>query len=318
MQTKDEFEFPDEVEAKKAASGQDKKDEEFEIEVLDDTPVEDQGRKPLDREVADPDDAELETYSEKVQKRIKDITHAKHDERRQKEKVEREKAELERMAQQLLKENQQLRGYVDTGSKQFVEQAQTLAETKVEKAKRALKEAQDSFDTEAIVAAQDALFDAKIEASEAKKFRPTSLQTQQDEVKPELSKPAAIKPDEKTLRWQARNQWFEADGFEEYTSFARGLHNKLARSGVEPGSDEYFEQIDARMKATFPEVFGTVERQQTKESSKKPTSVVAPATRSTGVKKIQLTATQVALAQRFGLTPQQYAAQVAKLENSND
>jgi hypothetical protein len=88
-------------------------------------------------------------------------------------------------------------------------------------------------------------------------------------------------------------------------------------SGTDPRSNEYFEQIDARVKSKFPEVFGEVDKPSHGESSRKPTSVVAPATRSSGAKKVQLTTTQLALAKKFGLTPQQYAAQVAKLENQN-
>jgi hypothetical protein len=126
-----------------------------------------------------------------------------------------------------------------------------------------------------------------------------------------------VQPDEKTLRWQAKNQWFGANGFEEVTSFALGLHQKLVNNGVDPRSSEYFEQIDARVKSTFPEVFGGTEDRRSSDSPKRPTSVVAPAARSSGAKKIQLTQTQVALAKKYGLTPQQYAAEVAKLERNN-
>lgn len=315
MAVKDEFEFPDEKEAKAVAVGAGK-DDDFEIEVLDDTPAQDKGRRPLDKEVTDPDEAELESYSEKVQGRIKELTHARHDERRAKETIEREKAELERAAKQLLDENRQLRAVVDNGSKQYVEQALTIADSAVEKAKRKLFEAQEAFDNEAIVAAQEELFDAKIRAAEAKKFRPTSLQEQEEVVQTQQQVPNTPRPDTKTLRWQAKNQWFGDPEYDEITSFAMGLHNKLVRSGVDPTSDGYFEQIDARLKTTFPEMFGgNVERQQSQSTSKRPASVVAPAARSSGARKIQLTATQVALASKLGLTPQQYAVQVAKLEN---
>jgi hypothetical protein len=128
--------------------------------------------------------------------------------------------------------------------------------------------------------------------------------------------PERVQPDEKTLRWQAKNQWFGSNGFEEVTSFALGLHQKLVNSGTDPRSDEYFEQINARVKSKFPEVFGDTEDTSSNgASSRKPASVVAPATRSSGAKKVQLTTTQLALAKKFGLTPQQYAVQVAKLEN---
>jgi hypothetical protein len=81
-------------------------------------------------------------------------------------------------------------------------------------------------------------------------------------------------------------------------------------SGLDPRSDEYFEQIDARVRSKFPEVFGNSKV----ETRKRPASVVAPATRSSGVRKVQLTKSALALAKKFGMTPQQYAAQAAKLE----
>jgi hypothetical protein len=126
---------------------------------------------------------------------------------------------------------------------------------------------------------------------------------------------------EKALRWQAKNQWYGQPGFEEYTSYALGLHHKLVNSGVDPRTDQYFEQINARMHKTFPELFGgngdNDHSRNGQESSKRPSTVVAPASRSSGTKKIQLTPRQIALAKKYGLTPQQYAAEVAKLEVSN-
>ena len=107
MDPKDEFKFPDEIEDKEIEIEVD--GGEVEIEVVDDTPEKDRGRKPLDKEVEDPTDEEIETYSDKVQRRIKDLTHARHDERRAKEALQREKQELERFAQQMLEENKKLK-----------------------------------------------------------------------------------------------------------------------------------------------------------------------------------------------------------------
>jgi hypothetical protein len=126
-----------------------------------------------------------------------------------------------------------------------------------------------------------------------------------------------VQPDEKSLRWQARNQWFGSPGFEEVTSYALGLHQKLVNGGIDPRNDEYFEQIDARMKSKFPEVFGVTEDRPRTTEAKKPSTVVAPAGRSTGVKKVQLTPTQAALVKKFNLDPKKYYAEVQKLENQN-
>ena len=316
----EQYKFPDELDDEKTAqvnvSVED--DGDVEVEVIDDTPIQDRGRKPLEREVEDPTDDEIENYSDKVKGRIKELTHARHDERRAKEATMREKQELERLAQQLIDENKKLKQYVSTGSEQYGTMAKTAAEAELEKARRQYKDAQEAFDTDAIIAAQEALTDAKWKLEQAKSFRPPPLQTEDYDVQTRQSAPEQAQPDEKTLRWQAKNQWFGSNGFEEVTSFALGLHQKLVNNGVDPRSDEYFEQIDARVKSKFPEVFGGAEdKPRSADSPRRPAAVAAPATRSSGAKKVQLTQTQVALAKKFGLTPQQYAAQVAKLENQN-
>ena len=311
------YKFPDEIEDNSVDvtidSGSD-----IEIEVVDDTPAQDRGRKPLDRDVADPTDEEIESYSDNVKKRIKDLTHARHDERRAKESLMREKEELERLAQHMMAENNKLKQTVNTGNEQYVASVRQIVDSEVDKARRALKEAQESFDNEAIAAASEALMDAKMRAENVKNYRPTPLQVEETVVQTRQQQDRTPQVDEKTLRWQAKNQWFGADGFEEHTSFALGLHQKLVNSGLDPRSDEYFEKIDSRMKSTFPDVFGNEDRPtKSGDSSRRPASVVAPATRSTGARKVQLTQTQMALAKKYGLTPQQYAAEVAKLERSN-
>ena len=316
----EQYKFPDELDDEKTSqvnvSVED--DGDVEVEVVDDTPIQDRGRKPLDREVEDPTDDEIDTYSDKVKGRIKELTHARHDERRAKEATMREKQELERLAQQLIDENKKLKQYVATGSEQYGTMAKTAAEAELEKARRQYKDAQEAFDTDAIIAAQEALTDAKWKLEQAKSFRPPPLQTEEYDVQTRQSAPEQAQPDEKTLRWQAKNQWFGSNGFEEVTSFALGLHQKLVNNGVDPRSDDYFEQIDARVKSKFPEVFGgTEDKPRSGDSPRRPAAVAAPATRSSGAKKVQLTQTQVALAKKFGLTPQQYAAQVAKLESQN-
>jgi hypothetical protein len=185
----------------------------------------------------------------------------------------------------------------------------------MEMARRNYKAAQEAYDTDAIIAAQEAMTEAKMQLESAKSFRPSTLQVEDNPVQMQQTAPQQVQPDEKTLRWQAKNQWFGSNGFEEVTSFALGLHQKLVNSGVSPQSDEYFNAIDARMKKTFPEVFGEEPRSNAENSPRRSANVVASATRSSGTRKIQLTQTQVALAKKFGLTNQQYAEQLAKLEN---
>ena len=309
------YKFPDEIEDNAAPA--ESSDADVEIEIVDDTPEQDRGRKPLDREVKDPTDDEIENYSEGVKKRIKELTHARHDERRVKEATMREKQELERMAQHLLAENNKLKQYVNNGEQQYAATIQSATEAELNMARKKLKEAHEAFDTDAIIAAQEELADAKMRSTAAKNFRPTPLQIDSDVVQTQQQVPEQVQPDDKTLRWQAKNQWFGSPGYEELTSFSLGLHQKLVNSGIDPRSDEYFERIDARMKATFPDVFGGQGRPKSGDGSRKPSTVVASATRSTGAKRVQLSPTQVSLAKKFGLTPQQYAAELVKMEKSN-
>ena len=311
------YKFPDELDNDNV-DNKEAPDNEVEVEIVDDTPVKDRGREPLNREVADPTDDEISSYSDGVQKRIKELTHARHDERRAKEALQREKQELERLAQHMANENKKLKAYVQTGTEQYAESMKKVAENDLETAKRKYKEAYESADSDAMVAAQEAMTEAKMKTEAAKNFRAAPLQSGEVDVQTQQTQVPRQDLDDKTVRWQAKNRWFGADGYEEVTSFALGLHQKLVNSGVDPRSDDYFERIDARMKSTFPDIFGEAEdKPRPGDGSKRPTSVVAPATRSTGARKVQLTPTQVALAKKYGLTPQQYAAEVAKLEKSN-
>ena len=323
----DNYKFPDDDDGKKVVAQEDDSvviqadaEDDVEIEIVDDTPAKDRGRKPLDKEVADPTDDEIENYSDKVQTRIKELTHARHDERRMKESLLREKQETEKLLSYLAEENKKLKQTVNYGQEVFANSAKDAAEAQLQAARRQFKDAQESFDTDAIIEAQEALMEAKVRFDQAKNYRPTPLQDDEPVVQREPSQPAQVEPDEKTLRWQAKNQWYGQPGFEEYTSYALGLHHKLVNSGIDPRDDEYFAQINGRMQKTFPELFGgnaekTPEPSQVQsEAPKKPASVVAPASRSSGKKTIQLSTRQLALAKKYGLTPQQYAAEVAKLE----
>ena len=322
-----EFKFPDEIDgADDKNQDQDieikvqSEGDDLEIEIVDDTPEKDRGRRPLDREVSDPTDEELDTYTEGVKKRLKELTHARHDERRAKEALAREKAEQERLLLAMLEENKRLKQYVQTGTEQYKTMANQAAEAKLEKARRDLKAAQEAYDTDAIIAAQEALADATWEVKNAKNFAPPPLQEREEEVQTRYQEPQQARPDEKTLRWQAKNQWFGASGFEEVTSFALGLHQKLVANGVDPRSDEYFEQIDARVKSKFPEVFGGTEDEKPRSQgtpAKKPASVVAPASRSTGKRKVELTPSQAALIKKYNLDPQMYVKEILKLEAQN-
>jgi len=312
------YKFPDEMDSIDTKSVEiENESTEIEIEIVDDTPKEDRGKRPLDRPVQDPSDDELDSYTDSVKKRINELTHARHDERRAKEALVREKQELERITQHILDENKRLKQHVSTGEQTYSETIKAATHAELENAKRKYKEAYEAGDSDALLEAQEAMTDAKMRVEAAKNFRPTPLQQDDIDVQIRSSPPPRQEIDDKTLSWQAKNQWFGQPGYEELTSFSLGLHQKLVNSGVDPRSDDYFERIDARMKSTFPEVFGKDEKPKLVDGSKKPATVVASATRSSGARKVEMSPTQVALAKKFGLTPQQYAVELAKLEKQN-
>jgi hypothetical protein len=316
---KDEYKFPDEIDQTKA-SAQEDEDEEFVVEIEDDTPEEDRGKEPLPKDIVNSLEAPEEggEYPEEVIVKFKQYKKAWHDERREKEAAFREQEEALRIAQSILEENKRLKATLSSGEQEYIATVKAAAETEVEVAKRNYREAYDSGDAEKLVDAQQALMDASLKLDRTKNFKPT-LQEEETEVQlPQRSQPdnRTQAPDPKFADWQRRNSnWFQKD--EEMTDAAMGLHKKLYREyGPEYiGTDEYYERIDKTIRKRFPEAFNASEVEVQKPQKSKPSTVVASAKRSTAPKQIKLTATQAALAKKFKLTPEQYAREVLKLEN---
>jgi len=316
-----EFKFPDEIEAEKAvaeAGG----DEKFDIQIEDDTPEEDRGRKPLPKHVVDEiENEDLDDYSEKVKKRLSQMKKVWHDERRAKESAAREREEALRFAQTQMEENRQLKQRLSRGERAFISEASRSAENDLQTAKDRVRQAYESGDPEKIVEAQEALTNATMRKKEVERFRP-SLQEPEDGVqeKQQAQAPQVVSQpqiDPKARTWQEKNTWFGAD--EEMTALALGLHEKLVRSGVDPRSDDYYRRVDETMRKRFPEAFEeeptqTMEKEEKPAPRSKPANVVAPVTRATAPRQVRLTPTQVALAKRLGLSNEQYAKELMKLE----
>lgn len=316
----DDFKFPDEMENEtpevEAAA-----EPQVEIEVVDDRPEEDQkNAQPLpDEIVKDIDNDDLEQYSKEAKQRLLQMKKLINDERRAKEQALREQQEAIRVAQSLVEETKKLKGRLTEGEKVYVSNAKEGAERQLELARIAYKEAYDSGDSERVVEAQEKLTEAKFKLHEVESYRPqyeeSALQTSENEVKiPEQSQqPQRLDP--KTQAWLDKNSWYGVD--DDMSFLAMGIHRKLERNGVVTGSDEYWNAIDTEMRKRFPEKFAGENTPETKDSVKKPSTVVAPATRSTSPKKIRLTQTQLALAKKFKLSPEQYALELTKLESQN-
>ena len=287
---------------------------EVEIEIEDDTPEADRGRKasPPPEEVTN---EELENYSEKVKTRIKHFSKGYHDERRAKEEAQREREALEAYAKNLIAENNKLKGSVDQSHNTLIESAKKQVESELSMAKSQYRQAYESGEPDAILEAQTALNTAQIRLEKVNGLKPKQIQTLQPEETPVEQAPTAPQPqvqrDEKADSWRDDNPWFGSD--DEMTAFALGLHNKLTKDGVDPQSDTYYEKINSRMRQVFPDQFDDGIEDEPEGTKRKSSNVVAPASRSTGPKKIRLTQSQVAIAKKLGVPLETYAKQAAEL-----
>ena len=315
-QKEDDFEF--EVESEQLEN--EAEVEKPELEVEDDTPEEDRGHSPMPKEIVEELEAdELEDYSDKVKQRLKQMKKVWHDERREKERAMREQQEAIRLAQKALEENKRLKANLSKGEQTLVDTYKQAAELELANAKRAYKEAYDAGDSDMVLDAQEKLSSATYKLQQAQGFRPTPLQEDEVEVQTETKSVDVPAPDAKTAAWQEQNTWFGTD--QEMTALALGLHQKLEReNGAEfIGTDDYWQTVDNTMRRRFPDYFGDETTdgggKPVQRTEKKPATVVAPASRSRSSKKIVLKQSQLAVAKRLGLTPEQYAREFAKLEN---
>lgn len=311
----DDFEFPDEKEQKVEAAQED----EFEIEIEDDTPEVDRGRQPLPKNVVEElEKDELEEYSDNVKTKLKQLKKVWNDERREKEQALREQQEAIEFAKRMMEENKSLKGRISRGEQTFVDTYKTAAEMELDAAKRAYKDAYDMGDPERLVEAQQQLNDAQYKLRRASEYVP-ALQQEETVVQREPEVPAS-RPDPKMMAWQERNQWFGKDP--EMTSLALGLHQKLVSEYGQayPSTDEYWQKVDQTMRRRFPEAFSDSQEETpstNRQRTEKAATVVAPATRTTASKKVKLKQSTVNTIKKLGITPEAYIREMQKLEAKN-
>lgn len=320
----EEFKFPDEIKGKPVDTLAD--GGEISLEIEDDTPPDDKfAEPPLSKEeVEDLEKDNHENYSKRVKERIDKMKRAWHEERREKEAALREQQEAINLAKRVLEEHKKLKEAYSTGEKEYISTMQSAAEAELEVAKRAYRDAYDSGDPERIVEAQAKLTEASLKQDKAKNFKPAAPVEDESFEKVEQAYQQPTKPqvDPLTAKWLEKNTWYGPD--EEMTALALGTHTKLEKEFGKSyiGTEEYFKRIDQTMRKRFPENFSDEVEVETQAGGDKPSQraetksapVVAPATRSTAAKRIVLKASQVALAKKLGLTPEQYAREMQKLE----
>jgi hypothetical protein len=324
---KDDFKFPHEEEEKSKGKPVDTEDDSFEVEIEDDTPPEDRGRKPMKSQVEDVTEDELSEYDEKVQARIKKLGKGYHDERRAKEEALREREAAEKLTKQLWDQNRKLQEQVSLGSKAYIEQSKSSAEMEFDNAKKRFKEAVESGDYDAQTEAQVEISRATLNLDKVQNMRP--LQVEENDVQIQQRSTNQPSVTQKDQSWMQKNTWFGTDP--EMTASALGLHQKLAKEhGADfVGSDDYYKRVDATMRRRFPEYYDDAQSYEDDAPSKKasepayedepprratkPANVVAPASRSTPPNRVKLKASEAAIARRLGVPIELYAKQVAQL-----
>jgi hypothetical protein len=287
----------------------------LDIEIEDDTPEADRNRSPMPKELVDELEAdELEDYSDKVKTRLKQMKKVWHDERREKEQASRERQEALNVAQNMLEENRRLKKTLSEGEQTLVHSFKQSTEMEAAQARREYKQAYEAGDSDALVEAQEKLAKANYKLEQLNGYRP-SLQEEQPVVQQVQDSAPIPRPDRKTEAWQERNSWWGVDP--EMTASALGLHQKLEKQNGANyvGTDEYWNSIDNTMRRRFPEYFGdndTPTASPTRTS--RPATVVAPASRSTSSRKVVLKQSQLTIAKKLGVTPEQYAREFLKVE----
>jgi len=315
----DDFQLPDELDVKnkyKAST-----EDDFELEIEDDTPVEDRNRNALPKEmVKELEEDELESYSDGVKAKMIQMKKVWHDERREKEQALREREAAESLAQRILTENKQLKSKLSNGERNYLDTFKGAAELELNVAKKAYKDAYDMGDSDGLMEAQQKIADANYKLRRAEEYVPSR---QEEETPVQSNTEVQVpRPDQRTIAWQERNNWFGND--EEMTSLALGLHQKLVKEygSSYPSTDEYWKKVDETMRRRFPDYFETEQEPKEKtpyktQRTERNSAVVAPAGRSTAPRKVVLKQSEVAIAKRLGLTPEQYAREKMNMEAKN-
>ena len=289
-----------------------KDDAPFEVEIVDDRPEEDRVAKRNESATTkvEDDDDEAKNYSEKVQKRIKALKYDYHEERRAKEEASRLQEEALNYAKKLQKENEELRKSLSDGESVLINQAKGRVDAELEKAKKDYKEAYESGDPDKLVEASSELARIQSEKQRVDSYVPPKPQQPKKQETPIPQQPQKPQVSQRALDWASDNTWFNKDS--RMTSYAFGVHEELVKKGVVGDSEEYYKEIDREMRKVFPDKFDDVNEDEETQQSQTGI-VVAPTKRSAKKPRtVRLTSTQVNLANRLGLTKEQYAAQLMK------
>lgn len=280
---------------------------DLDVEVVNDEP---EGESPE----PEGDEEELASYSKNVKKRIAQLTYKAREAERERERLERQQAALADYTKRTMAENQALKKALNNGQTLIADQLKGRVNSDIALAEKKLKEAFELGDVDKQVAAQREIARLAVEQSKAESFKPVRV----EETAPDLPEiePQRPQPSPRAADWHKRNRWFGQD--QTMTAYARHVHDRLVVfDHVDPNSDVYWSKLDAEMRNRFPQVLGGEEDDDSEEEevvqTPRRSNVVAPVKRSgSAPRKVQLTATEVAIAKRLGLTLEQYAKEKLK------
>ena len=282
------------------------KEEKIEVEKVEDV----QEEKPEATETQSEKKDELKEYSEGVQRRIAKLT-------RKMREAERQKEEALAYAQSVKSDNDVMEGRLSKIDSSYVSEFENRVKTSMAAAKLALKNAIESQDVEAQIAAQQQLAaltmdEARLNSIKVANENKPKAEEKQVNINPQQQYVAPQQQaDPKAEDWASKNTWFGNDSAMTYTAF--DIHKKLVEvEGFDPKSDEYYAEVDKRIRLEFPHKFDKVEDNTTERA--KPAQNVASARRSAstskGRKTVKLTPSQVAIAKRLGVPLEEYAKQL--------
>ena len=286
----------DEQQPKEEAAKEEEKVEVEQVEAKEEKPVEEKKEEKKD---------ELKEYSEGVQKRIAKLT-------RKMREAERQREEAIAFAESAKRDKEAMEGRLSKLDKNYVSEFESRVKTNLAAAKLALKNAIESQNVEAQVAAQEQIANLTVDAARLSSMKNREEPKKEKEVNitPQRSNTQPAATDPKAEEWAAKNSWFGNDSAMTYTAF--DIHKKLVEEeDFDPKTDEYYTEVDKRIRLEFPHKFDKVAETTTERA--KPAQNVASAKRSanTGRKKtVKLTPSQVAIAKRLGVPLEDYAKQL--------
>ena len=258
---------------------------------------------------AQPEESELDSYSKGVQSRIKKLTEKYRQE-------ERDKAEAVRVSTQLLEENKKLKSRVQALDTGYLSEYGSRIESQTDAAKRVYKEAYEAGDTDKMLEAQQALSNIAIETqryntAKARADQQARVQVQQQEqpVRQPVQQQQQQKPDPRAQDWASKNDWFGQDKVMTAAAFA--LHSQLTdEEGFDPSSDEYYTEVDRRIRAEFPHKFQTAKKSGGGSQVASAGNSASRSTNKQGRRSVKLTHSQVAIAKKLGVPLEEYAKYV--------